>query len=212
MIEELAMAAREIDRRKIALERHQARIRECVDCVQAGYIPSAMPIFQGHAAQRIMIIGQAPAYRKVERPPYSGASGKKLDAWLEQAGFPPGSLQERCYLTSITKCFPGPGKNGNGDRAPSASEIALCRPLLDGELSLVQPEVIITLGTLAAAKFLKRRPLAELVGRSWEHDGRVILPLPHPSGVSRWLNDPAHQTLVDTALDELSWIRQELNL
>lgn len=159
-----------------------------------------------------MIIGQAPAFRTVETPPYSGASGRKLSSWLEQAGFPSGSLYERFYLTSITKCFPGQGKNGNGDRAPSASEIALCRPHLDGELALVEPEVIITLGRLAATKFLPRKPLVELVGQSLQRDERHILPLPHPSGVSRWLNDPAHQALVDQALAELSRLRDALNL
>jgi uracil-DNA glycosylase family 4 len=206
------MTAEKQTTRQIALERHQVKIRACNACVHAGYIPNSMPIFQGHAAQRIMVVGQAPAYRKVETPPYSGASGRKLNAWLEQAGFPPGALYERCYLTSMTKCFPGPSASGNGDRAPSAAEIALCRPHLDGELALIQPELVITLGRLAASKFLGRMTLAELVGRSWEIDGRHILPLPHPSGVSRWLNDPAHQALVNQALDELARLRALLNL
>jgi uracil-DNA glycosylase family 4 len=171
-----------------------------------------MPIFQGHTSHRIMVIGQAPAYRKVERPPYSGASGKRLNAWLEQAGFPPGSLHERCYLTSLTKCFPGSSTSGKGDRAPSSAEIALCRPHLDGEIELVDPEVIITLGRLAATRFLGRKPLAEIVGHCFEFDGRHIIPLPHPSGVSRWMNDPANQALVDQGLAALSRLRETLNL
>jgi hypothetical protein len=39
-----------------------------------------------------------------------------------------------------------------------------------------------------------------------------VLPLPHPSGVSRWLNDPAHQRLVDEALARLAQIRSEHDL
>jgi uracil-DNA glycosylase family 4 len=171
-----------------------------------------MPIFQGHTDHRIMIIGQAPAYRTVETPPYSGASGKKLQAWLEQAGFPPDSLYERFYLTSLTKCFPGSSKSGNGDRPPSAAEVTFCSPHLQGEIDFVQPEVIITLGRLAAARFLGAKPLKALVGQSFEQESHVILPLPHPSGVSRWLNDPAHQQLVDQALQQLGEIRERLNL
>lgn len=159
-----------------------------------------------------MIVGQAPAYRTHETPPYSGASGKKLQAWLERAGFPPGSLYQRFYLTSLTKCFPGPGKNGNGDRPPSPAEISLCRPHLDGELDLVQPELIITLGRLAAKRFLGDKPLAELVGQSFEHRLGIILPLPHPSGVSRWLNAPENQDRVEQGLAELSRLRIELDL
>jgi uracil-DNA glycosylase family 4 len=198
--------------RQRTLEQFQTRIRACTACLQAGYIDRAMPIFQGNAHHRIMIIGQAPAYRTVETPPYSGASGKKLQSWLEQAGFPPGSLYERFYLTSLTKCFPGPSKNGSGDRPPSAAEIALCGPHLQGELDLVQPELIITLGRMSAARFLGSKPLVALVGQVFEHDGRLILPLPHPSGVSRWLNNPANQQLVDQALAELSRVRVELEL
>lgn len=194
------------------LERHQARIRACTACVDAGYIPSAMPIFQGRSGHRVMIVGQAPAYRTVETPPYSGASGKKLQAWLEQAGFPPDSLYDRFYLTSLTKCFPGSGKNGNGDRPPSPAEISLCRPNLDGELDLVRPELIVTLGRLAATRFLGNKPLADLVGGSFEHDLGMILPLPHPSGVSRWLNVEENQARVERALAELNRLRVLLDL
>jgi uracil-DNA glycosylase family 4 len=193
-------------------ERIQRKMRGCTACVEAGFIDHAMPIFQGHTRHRLMIIGQAPAYRRVETPPYSGASGKKLQSWMEQAGFPPGSLYERFYLTSLTKCFPGPSKTGNGDRPPSAPEIALCRPHLETELAFVQPEVIITLGRMAAAHFLGSKPLTAIVGQAIEQDDRVIIPLPHPSGVSRWLNKPEHQHLVDQGLVELNRIRIELEL
>lgn len=192
-------------------ERVQRQIRRCTACVDAGYIDCAMPIFQGHTGHRLMIVGQAPAFRTEETPPYSGASGRKLQAWLEQAGFPPGSLYETFYLTSLTKCYPGPGSGGNGDRAPSSAEIKLCRPHLEQELAFVQPEVIITLGRLAASRFLGSRPLKEIVGKTFRQEQWTVLPLPHPSGVSRWLNDRANQRLVDQALAELERIRSELH-
>lgn len=190
----------------------QRRIRACTACVEAGFIDRAMPIFQGHTGQRLMIIGQAPAWRNEETPPYSGASGRRLQGWMEQAGFPPGSLHERFYLTSLTKCFPGPGKSGNGDRAPSAAEITLCRPNLSSELSFVQPEVVITLGRLSSTRFLGNQPLSAIVGHRFDMPEHVVLPLPHPSGVSRWMNDPDNQKRVDRALEILSDLRQQLDL
>ena len=46
----------------------------------------------------------------------------------------------------------------------------------------------------------------------YEQDGRYLLPLPHASGVSRWLNDPANRALVNQALAHLSRLRVDLNL
>jgi hypothetical protein len=46
----------------------------------------------------------------------------------------------------------------------------------------------------------------------FERDGRLLLPLPHASGVSRWLNDAAHRALLERALAELSRVRLELGL
>ena len=53
---------------------------------------------------------------------------------------------------------------------------------------------------------------AMLFGRVFEQDGRLLLPLPHASGVSRWLNAPANRRLVDQALAQLAKLREELQL
>jgi uracil-DNA glycosylase len=60
--------------------------------------------------------------------------------------------------------------------------------------------------------FLGKRALTETIGRSYEVDGRTFVPLPHASGVSRWLNAPANRALLDRALDELSRLRIALEL
>jgi uracil-DNA glycosylase len=159
-----------------------------------------------------MIVGQAPGPTAGERPlPFTGASGRTLAAWLERAGFPPGALHERFYLTSLTKCFPGPAiGGGKGDRPPSAREIALCAGHLDREIALVRPEIVVSLGRMAAERLDptgRRLPLADLVGsvRDAERAGHAfrLIPLPHPSGVSRWLNDPAHRARLEAGLEAL---------
>ena len=200
-----------------ALALVQREIAACRLCVEGGFIPAALPIFHGHAGQRLMIVGQAPGPTAGERPlPFTGASGRTLQGWLERAGFAPGALHRDFYLTSITKCFPGPARGGgNGDRPPSAREIALCGRHLDREIALVRPEIVVSLGRLAAERLdptARRLPLAELVGslRRAERGGHVfrLLPLPHPSGVSRWLNEPANRARVDEAL---TLLRQEVD-
>src|SRR5687768_4764836 len=148
-----------------ALEAVQREITTCTLCVEAGFIPTAHPIFHGHAGQRLMIVGQAPGPSAGQRGiPYTGATGKSLQRWLDRAGFPPGTLHREFYLTSLTKCFPGPAvSGGKGDRPPSAAEIALCARHLDREIGLVRPEIVVSLGRLAAACLdpsARRLPLA----------------------------------------------------
>jgi uracil-DNA glycosylase len=194
-----------------------AEMAGCEQCVRAGFIPAAHPIFRGRIGQRLMVVGQAPGALARERPlPYTGATGRTLGRWLETSGFPPGALHERCYLTSLTKCFPGASAHGKGDRTPSAAEIALCRGHLDRELGLVRPRVVVALGRLAATALLGATPLAELVGtvREAERAGHrfLVVPLPHPSGVSRWLNEAANRARVERALGLLGELRVEFGL
>ncbi len=188
------------------------QVRACRRCVDAGHIPTADPVggARGRVTDRLMLIGQAPGRLSVARGmPFGGPGGDVLDAWLTRAGFPPNFLRTGVYLTALTRCFPGKVPGGKGDRAPSPAEMALCRPYLDAELALVDPELIVLVGGLAIRVMLGAGPLEHWVGQMVEQSGRRWLPLPHPSGVSRWLNAPAHRLLVDRALDQLATWREE---
>lgn len=190
------------------LIRLHSQIRACRQCVHAGYLSEAHPIVRGGMEHRQMLVGQAPgAHAHKAGVPWSGASGVLLRSWFAKAGFPPESFLESWYFTSLTKCFPGKVAGGKGDRAPSAAERRLCASWLESEIAFVQPAVIVTLGRLAAEALVpetRRLPLSEIVGHAWTIDsgyGSVtVIPLPHPSGVSRWRNDPANAALVEQAL------------
>jgi uracil-DNA glycosylase family 4 len=199
----------------ITLRDLQVEIRSCRLCVDAGFIDVAAPILHGNSHARVMVVGQAPGVMAAERPlPYSGATGRTLQSWLARAGFPDGALHDAdiFYLTSLTKCFPGKARQGSGDRAPGRAEVALCSAHLTRELLQVQPEIILALGRLSIDAFLpscRNLPLATLVGtiHDAEHPAvpnARVLPLPHPSGVSRWHNQPANRARVALALERLS--------
>jgi len=183
------------------LKRLHAQIRACTKCVAAGYLEQAAPVVAGDITDRVMIVGQAPgAVEVVTRTPFSGRAGAELRRWLARAGIGEDHLP---YRTAITKCFPGKAATGAGDRRPSPPEIALCAPWLEAELALVRPEVVLLVGTLAIDRLWGKSPLSEAVGRSKrraELGGALLIPLPHPSGASRWLNDPANKTRLDRAL------------
>ena len=187
--------------RAAAIAALQQRIRACRLCEQQGYIPAARPLTSGRASDRLMVIGQAPGHRSVANGrSFSGPGGRILQKWLEQAGFPPGYLHDHAYLSSLTHCDPGRNPRGNGDRRPSPQEIALCRPFLDEELRLLKPKVVLLVGAMAIETFFGKVKLEDVIGTYVERDGMLLLPLAHPSGVSRWLLDPAHRALHQKAL------------
>ena len=203
----------------------QARLRACRLCEERGFISRAHPIVAGREDDRILVIGQAPGHVSVERDrPFSGSAGRVLDSWFQRAGFPAGSLHDRVYISSLTRCDPGKNVRGGGDRRPSPAEIALCRPYLETELALLQPAVIMLVGTLAISYFLGDVRLEAVVGRAFDardvvwrplwpgHEAVHVLPLPHSSGVSRWLNDPGHQQLLAQAIAQLGQWRVDLGL
>ena len=208
------IAARaELAERAAAITALQQRIRTCRLCEQHGYIPSARPLTSGRAGDRVMVIGQAPGHRSVANGrSFSGPGGRLLQKWLEQAGFPPGYLHDHAYLSSLTHCDPGRNPRGDGDRRPSPQELALCRPFLDEELRLLKPKVVLLVGSMAIETFFGKVKLEDVIGMYEERDGMLLLPLPHPSGISRWLLDPAHQALHQKALAILAQWRVAYHL
>ena len=184
-----------------ALVALQQRILACHRCQEHGYIPVAHPIVSGKIDNRILVIGQAPGHISVAKNiPFSGPGGRILQKWLEQAGFPPGYLHEHTYLSSLTRCDPGKNPGGEGDRKPSRQELALCRPFLDEELRLLQPKIVLLVGMMAIETFWGKTRLTDVIGTYKEQGATYWLPLPHPSGLSRWLNVPAHRAQLDRAL------------
>src|SRR5215467_5217865 len=192
-------------KKQAALKELQQRILCCRLCEERGFIAKAQPLVNGRPEDRIMVIGQAPGHRSITKGrSFSGPGGTILGKWLEQAGFPPGYLHSHVYLSSLTRCDPGHNPHGDGDRRPSPFEIALCKPFLDAEFQLLKPEVILLVGTMAIETYFGKVKLEEVIGTYQEREGMLFLPLPHPSGVSRWLNDPEHLKLHQRALEILA--------
>jgi uracil-DNA glycosylase len=98
-------------------------------------------------------------------------------------------------------------------------EVGLCRPHLENQLERLRPNLVVAVGQLAITRFLGSRPMGELVGRLFDGAGTelppavaaptrgrpppLILPLPHPSGASRWLNQEGNRALLLVALERL---------
>jgi uracil-DNA glycosylase len=196
---------------RAALEAHQAACRACHVCADQGIIPEANPTFQGQWGARFLLVGQAPGPAELEsRQPFSGRAGKELDRWMLRAGFKDREEFRRAtYIAALMRCFPGRNRQNSGDLRPPPAAVANCSHWLDAELRLLKPWVVIPVGQMAIARFLGPGPLEERVGKSFG-ERPVIVPLPHPSGQSRWLNDATNRERLASALALISKLRSSL--
>jgi uracil-DNA glycosylase len=139
-----------------------------------------------------------------ELRPWRGRAGQTLRRWL---GLDEGAFYATFYCASVTRCYPGRVSAGGGDRTPTAPEQELCSFWREWELRLLQPRLIVPVGGLAIRRLLGLSSLDASVGQSFDYGQALAVPLPHPSGVSRWMNDAANQRRVDRAVE---LIRAEL--
>jgi uracil-DNA glycosylase family 4 len=171
----------------------------CRACAEAGYPLESLPVLEGREGQRAYILGQAPgAVEAVERRPWRGRAGQTLRRWF---GMDEEEFYATFYCASVTRCYPGRAPGGGGDRTPTAREQELCAFWREWELKLLRPGLIVAVGGLATRRLLGLTRLDECIGERFELDEGVVVPLPHPSGVSRWLNEPANRARVEKAVE-----------
>jgi uracil-DNA glycosylase len=207
-------------RRRARVIALNARLRTCRRCHAAGYlderesVPIARDPEPGAPVPRILLVGQAPGLRAtIQDRPFAGIAGDKLRAWFEKAGIPRAEFYARIHFAAVTRCYPGRLPGARGDRVPSPEEQALCRPWLDELVATLRPEIVLLVGSLAIRTFLGPfRSLSDVVGTATIRDGVRYLPLPHPSGVSRWLNDPPNMEAVARGLIHLKGWVEELGI
>lgn len=176
------------------LKRVHQRLKNCHKCSRVCGPPVHGPALQ----TKVMLVGQAPGfYEGTLGRPFAYTAGKTLFKWFKESlGLDETEIREMVYFTAVVRCFPGKAKSGKGDRAPNKEEIENCREYIEAEVKLIKPEIILAVGKIAIFEVLKNigvtttTPLDKLVGEvfSTTFYGQPVqvIPLPHPSGVSRW--------------------------
>ncbi len=154
----------------------------------------------------ILLIGQAPGFKEYEtQEPFQGPAGQKIRNILADAGV--NDFETQVYSSAVVKCYPGRKykkkdnpQAGSQDRVPPASMIRNCRPFLERQMGLVEPDVIITLGSLPLKEYLfftGQAPimakLENYVGRSQRWDEKTVVFFPHTSSGAYWLNREANR-------------------
>jgi uracil-DNA glycosylase len=175
----------------------QRDLSGCRACVEAGYPLESLSVRNLHTDQRAYMYGQAPGIVEGdERRPWRGRAGKTLRRWLE---LDEEEFYATFYCASVTRCYPGRTASGRGDRTPTPREQELCAFWRGWELEILRPRLIVPVGGLAIKRLLGISGLASCIGCSYEREGATLIPLPHPSGASGWLNSPANRELTARA-------------
>jgi DNA polymerase len=143
---------------------------------------------EGNPAAEIMLVGEAPgATEDALGRPFVGRAGKLLDEALAEAGL----LRADVWITNVVKARPP------GNRDPKAPEVAHWLPVLERELALVDPRVVVPLGRHALAHFVPDLKISGAHGAPVERDGRTIFPWFHPAAALH--NQSLRETLHDDA-------------
>jgi len=129
-----------------------------------------------------MFIGEAPGRKGADqtRVPFSGdQSGKNFDRFLASIGL----SRQQIFITSAALC--NPRSESGANRKPSRAELANCSYFLRQTLEIVDPQVVVTLGSVAldALKAIEPHDLSlkESAAKIHRWDGRVLVPIYHPS-------------------------------
>lgn len=187
------------------LDAHVADLLACTRCPRM-----FKPVVSGGpVVSKILLVGQAPGVKEpILQRPFAWTAGKNLFRWFqERCGVSEAEFRAKVYMAAVCRCYPGKNPKGGGDRVPMQEEIDNCAPWLEQEIKLLQPELIIPVGKLAIAWFLRVAPLADLVGQRFTQTRLGVtfdlIPLPHPSGASTWFHTEPGRTLLAHALADI---------
>jgi len=201
-----AASASAVTRRQRALRVMHAELGACRACPKMiGPVVHGPPV-----ASRVILVGQAPGPREGSfGRPFAWTAGRTMFRWFEEAlGVDEATFRARVYMAAVARCFPGKARGG-GDRKPDGEEIGRCRTWLEREAAILEPELVLAVGTLAIEQVLgEKAPLAEIVGTTrrarWHGREVDVVALPHPSGASPWHKIEPGKTLLARALKRVA--------
>src|SRR6266513_1764398 len=163
----------------------QALVSEAAACIRCPAMcerTAVLSDLNGPIEARVMFIGEAPGRKGADRTriPFSGdQSGNNFERFLSSIGL----TRAEIFITSAALC--NPRKPSGANRRPSAREISNCSDFLGRTIALVNPQVVVTLGGVAldALKQVHYHELnlKEHAGKIHRWQGRVLVPLYHPS-------------------------------
>jgi uracil-DNA glycosylase len=161
---------------RVTLSSIQRQARECVKCSLA-HTRKHVVFGEGDVNARLVFVGEAPGEEEdLHGRPFVGREGRLLDQLIGRTGL----KRSEVYICNVLKCHPP------GNRDPEPSEVARCKDYLLGQLELVNPRVICTLGRHAYHAFFEdAERITWIRGALTRYKGALLLPTYHPSFLLR---------------------------
>lgn len=137
----------------------------------------------------ILFLGEAPGKTEVQTgKPFVGMAGKTFESYLNSIGLSRENIRitNTCFFRPIRKKLSKNGKETISNRTPKVSEINLFRSLLDEEIKLVNPKVIVTLGNVPLKRLTPFNSIGSCHGQLYFNEDikRYIFPMYHPSSLT----------------------------
>ena len=161
----------------MALASLQAEALTCTRCpLSAGRTQVVFGV--GDPAADLLFVGEGPGRDEdLAGEPFVGRSGKLLDRLIaEELGID----RTGCYIANVVKCRPPQ------NRDPRPDEIEACRPYLEGQIELIDPRVVVTLGNFATRLLLDTdEGIRRVRGRAYPWRSGHLVPTYHPAAALR---------------------------
>jgi uracil-DNA glycosylase len=131
---------------------------------------------EGSGTADVMIVGEAPGrFEDEQGRPFVGRAGQLLDELLAAAGL----VRADVFITNVVKARPP------RNRDPTRAEVEHWMPVLEDQLALVSPRLVVPLGRHALAHFAPIAKIGEVHGVLTIERGRALYPLYHPAAALR---------------------------
>ncbi|HTF70409.1 MAG TPA: uracil-DNA glycosylase [Edaphobacter sp.] len=181
-----------------ALEAIREDIGDCTRCPLAYAGRRKIVFADGDPNARLMFVGEGPgADEDTQGLPFVGKAGQLLNNMISAMGL----KREQVYIANIVKCRPP------GNRVPEPVEANTCSQFLLRQIDVVQPEIIVALGSTAATYLLGvKQSLSGLRGRWHGCRGAKLVVTYHPAFL---LRDPRQK---GEAWKDLQMVMKELGL
>lgn len=173
------------DERTIAMERLREQGLACTRCDL--HLSGTQVVWgEGDPHAPVMLIGQGPGEQEAKAGrPFVGPSGEVLNEWLATAGIDRSKLWISNTIKHWATALNERGRRVN--RTPKTSEVQACRIWIDGELTIVQPKILVCIGAPSAQAMIdKKFKITEGRGQWFKGpNGEDVIATFHPSYLIR---------------------------
>ena len=160
---------------------------------------------EGKTKAKILVVGEIPGEKEDEAgKPFVGPAGKLLRETVAAAGID----WEDIYLTNVVKHFKFAYINQRKmHRSPNGAEVRACMPWLEAEMEVIQPQVILCLGSTAAKSLINKNfKIREQHGKWFHLNERNVLATFHPSAILRTIDHTSRHQMKNWFLKDLKKI------